>query len=87
MNNRTSMHFAGDEKEQELCALRSAKSMDMLLDTLLDMSVAAFVDPNVNLGCSATIADNTSEAQPISFRSPFNQADRHGAYTACSQEV
>ena len=67
---------AGDEKGQELCAQRPAKSMDDLLDTLLDMSVAALVDPNVNVGCGVPIAAVTPEALPMSFRSPFDQPDR-----------
>ena len=78
---------AGDEKGQELCAQRPAKSMDVLLDTLLDMSVAALMDPSVNLGCGAPIAAVTPEALPTPFRSPFDQPERYGAYMLSPQEV
>lgn len=78
---------AGDDKGQELCAQRPAKSMDVLLDTLLDMSVAALVDPSVSPGCGAPIAAVTPEALPTSFRSPFDQPGRYGAYALSPQEV
>ena len=63
---------AGEEKGQELCADRPVKSMDFLLDTLLDMSVAALVSSSPSQGSRAPGSAATPEVSPRTLRSPFD---------------
>ena len=63
---------AGEEKGQELLADRPVKSMDFLLDTLLDMSVAALVSSSPSLGSRGPDPAATPEALPTTLRSPFD---------------
>ena len=60
---------AGEDKPQELCAGRAAKSMESLLDNLLDLSVAALVSPSPSLGRLAA----APEGLGLTMRSPFEQ--------------
>ena len=66
---------AGEDKPQELCAGRQAKSMEFLLDNLLDLSVAALVSPSGSLGRLAA----TQEDLGFTMRSPFEQLVHPGA--------
>ena len=70
----------GEEKCQELSPERPAKSMDFLLDTLLDMSVAALVSPSSFLASTQAVGAVTPDALPVSFRSAFDQPQVYAAH-------
>lgn len=63
----------GEEKGQELAAQRPAKSMESLLENLLDMSVAALVSGGSTPRIGAALSAATPELLPVPFRSPFDQ--------------